>query len=146
MENEKKIRMLQMFYAGALADAVLRLGNEEVLNKVTEQKRQEQLNGGNARALQLGIRSPREVFEILPDLFGCANWSVEVKDGGFDAKATNCMLCAISKKLGAKSPCNIYCLDAMEGLVKGLDENAQYKVLSTLWNENECKVSVITEK
>jgi hypothetical protein len=34
----------------------------------------------------------------------------------------------------------------MEGLIKGLDENAEYNVISTLWNQNECKVVVKTER
>lgn len=146
MENEKKFKMLQMFYAGVLADSVLRFSKEGILEKVTTQKRQEQIAGGKVRVAQLGIKKPKEVFEILPEVFGCANWKVEENSDGFEATATNCMLCGFTKKLGTASPCNIYCLDAMEGLIKGLDENAGYEVLSTLWNDNECKVMVKTEK
>ena len=146
MENEKKLKMLQMFYAGALADSVLRLGKEGVLEKVITEKKQEQMEGGKMRAAQLGIQSPKEVFEVLPEIFGCANWNVLQTAEGFEAKATSCMLCALSKKLGTESPCNIYCLDAMEGMVKGIDENAEYKVVSTLWKENECKILVQTDK
>lgn len=144
MEDKKKIKMLQMFYAGGLADSVMRFGKEGILEKVTAEKRQEQIAGGKVRAAQLGIQKPKEVFEILPEVFGCANWKVEENDESFEATATNCMLCGIAKKLGTRSPCNIYCLDAMEGLVKGLDENAGYEVLSTLWDGNECKVVVKT--
>lgn len=146
MENEKKIRLLQMFYAGAMADSVFRLSKEGILDKVTTDKRHEQMAGGKVRAAQLGIQSPKEVFEILPEIFGCANWTAEETDEGITARATNCMLCALSRKMGADSPCNIYCLDAMEGMVKGLDDDAEYHVHSTLWNENECKVSVKTRK
>jgi hypothetical protein len=39
MENTDKIKMLQTIYAGSLADHVLRLGNEGVLKKVTDQKK-----------------------------------------------------------------------------------------------------------
>lgn len=146
MENEKKIKMLQMFYAGALADSVLRLGKEGLLEKVTKEKRQEQMMSGKVRAAQLGIQDPKEVFEILPEVFGCANWKVEEKSEGFEATATNCMLCTLSKKLGAQSPCKIYCLDPMEGLVHGIDEKSEFDVVSTLWNQNECKVIIKTDK
>ena len=146
MDNEKKIKLLQMIYAGALADSVLRLDTEGILLKVTAEKKKEQLAGGKLRAAQLGIQRPIQVFEILPEIFGCANWNTEQNNEGFKATATNCMLCGLSKKLGAGSPCNIYCLDAMEGLIKGLDENAGYNVISTLWSQNECKVVVKTER
>lgn len=146
MENEKNITLLQMFYAGAVADSVLRLSKEGVPDKVTTEKRHEQMAGGKLRASQLGIQSPKEVSEILTEIFSCANWIADETDQGFTARATNCILCALSKKLGADSPCNIYCLDAMEDMVKGLDEEAEYHFHSTLWNENECKVSVKTKK
>ena len=66
METEKKLKMLQIFYAGALADLVLRLGQGGLLKKVEEQKRNEQLLNGKVRAQQLGIQKPQDVFEILP--------------------------------------------------------------------------------
>jgi len=145
MESERKIKLLQMFYAGALADAVLRLGREGVLEKITAEKKQEQLANGKARAAQLGIQNPQAVFEVLPEIFGCANWTTDATDDGFKATATNCMLCALSKRLGAQSPCGIYCLDAMEGMVRGMDERADYQVLSTLWDGDTCQVMVKTK-
>lgn len=142
MELEKKNKILQMFYAGVLADSVLRLGREGILEKITEQKRKEQLASGKARAEQLGIQSAEQVFEILPEIFGCADWRVQINESGFDAEASRCMLCTIAKKMGAECPCHIYCLDAMEGMVKGLDPNAEFDVESTLWNGDKCRVSV----
>ena len=142
MDAEKKIKLLQTFYAGALADSVLRLGNEGILDKITEQKRAEQLLTGKLRAQQLGIVTEAQVFELLPEIFGCANWKVTAEETGFSAKATGCLLCAMCKKYNAKSPCHIYCLDAMEGLVKGVDPQAEYTVESTLWNGSCCKVTV----
>lgn len=145
MENEKKLKVLQRFYAGVLADSVLQLGNEGVLEKVALRKRNEQLATGKLRAQQLGISTPEQVFEILPEIFECANWKVEKNESGFDAQATNCMLCAMAKKIGAKSPCNIYCLDAMEGIVLGINPDSEYRVESTLWDSDCCKVKVIVK-
>ena len=142
MEDEKKLKTLQMFYAGALADAVLRFGKEEVLEKVTAQKKLEQLATGKIRAAQLDMQKPEEVFTKLAQIFGCANWQIEDNYNGFEAKATSCLLCGFAKKLGAPSPCNVYCLDAMEGLVKGIDDKAEYEVQSTLWDKTECRVRV----
>ena len=143
MELADKVRTLQAVYAGALADSVLRLGNEGVLEKVTLQKRNEQMLFGKSRAAQFGMTSPREVFEKLSELMGCADWSVSPdENGALSATATRCMLCAYAKKLGAESPCRIYCLDPMEGMVKGLDENEDFVVESTLYDGGQCVVQL----
>jgi hypothetical protein len=144
MEATEKVKTLQAIYAGALADSVLRLGREGVLEKVTQQKRAEQLAGGKARAAQLGITSAEEVFTKLSDLMGCADWRVSAnEDGkGFTAAASRCILCAFAKKMGTQSPCHIYCLDPMEGMVKALGANADYRAESTLFEGGECRVVV----
>jgi len=144
MEPTEKVRMLQAVYAGALADSVLRMGNEGVLEKVTQQKRMEQLRGGKVRAAQFGIQSTEEVFTKLADLMGCANWTISKNenDNGFTAIASKCMLCAMAKKLGAQSPCSVYCLDPMEGMIKGLEENASFDVQCSLYEGDACRVAV----
>lgn len=144
MEPAEKIKMLQVMYAGALADAVLRMGNEGVLEKVAEQKRSEQMTNGKGRATQLGIAKPKEVFTKLSALMGCADWTVSPGAGesGFTANASRCMLCAMAKKLGAQSPCRMYCLDPMEGMVKGLDGGASFEVQETLFMGRQCRVAV----
>lgn len=143
MEASEKVRVLQAIYAGALADSVLRLGNEGVLEKVTQQKKSEQLAGGKARAAQMGMMAPEEVFTKLSDLMGCANWTLEPKDdGGFTAVASRCMLCAMAKRMGAQSPCRIYCLDPMEGMIKGLSQEAGFNVQSTLYESSQCYIEI----
>lgn len=148
MKELEKVRVLQAVYAGALADSVLRLGNEGVLEKVTKQKRNEQLACGKARAAQLGIASPEEVFIKLSDLMGCADWSVaaDADGSGFSATATRCMLCSLSKRMGTQSPCRIYCLDPMEGMIKGLRANADFDVQSTLYEGSQCRVLIKDSK
>lgn len=142
MEMNQKVKLLQIVYAGALADSVLRMGKEEILEKVTSEKREEQMFTGKVRAAQFGIAKPEEVFLKCSELFGCANWTMECNSEGFTAEATHCMLCAMAKKTGAQSPCNIHCLDPMEGMVRGLDPNWTYDVKETLWSGEKCKVSV----
>lgn len=142
MELEYKAKLLQMVYASALSDSVLRMGREGVLEKVTSEKRAEQMLTGKARAGQFGISKPEEVFTKLSELFGCANWAIESEEEGFTAEATRCMLCAIAKKMGAPSPCNIHCLDPMEGMINGIDPDLAYDVKETLWSGQRCKVCV----
>jgi len=76
MDANKQVLMLQMAYAGALADAVLQLNKESVLINVTERKRREQLATGTMHAAQFGIAKPEEVFLKLAELFGCAQWEI----------------------------------------------------------------------
>lgn len=103
MGLEQKFKMLQMIYAGALTDFVLRMGKEGILEKVTLEKREEQMLNGKIRAAQFGIEKPEGVFLVLSDLFGCADWTVERNDEGIKAQATKCMLCAMAKKPGLKA-------------------------------------------
>ncbi|MGE5486030.1 MAG: hypothetical protein ACM3X4_13545 [Ignavibacteriales bacterium] len=142
MDLEKKTRLLEMFYAGVLADATLRFTREGILDKVTCEKREEQLATGKARADQLGITAPEDVFSRLSEVFGCANWSVTARPGGFAAEARACRLCALAKRMGSASPCNIYCLDPMEGMVKGLRPGSRFETKSTLWDGDACRIEV----
>ena len=145
MEDAKKLQMLRTFYAGALADSVLRFDRKGILEEVTAEKRREQLAGGKARAAQLGITDAQSVFDVLSGIFGCADWKTKATESGFTATASRCMLCAFAKKMGTQSPCSIYCLDPMEGMVKGLEEGAEFQVESTLWADGQCRVAVHTK-
>lgn len=144
MEPQDKVKILQATYAGVLADSVLRLGREGVLERVTKEKRAEQMASGALRARQMGVTTIEGIFETLSEIFGCANWTVE-KDpagDGFKATATRCMLCAIAKKMGAPQPCSIYCLDPMEGMAKGIDPDIRFNTESTLWDGDRCSVKI----
>ena len=143
MDTNKQVQILQMAYAGALADAVFQFNKENILDRVIERKRQEQIISGNLRAAQFGITTPEEVFLKLSQIFNCAQWDIiNQTAGGFNAQAVSCKLCAVARKIGAPSPCHLYCLDPMEGLVKAVKKDAVYLVKETLWNGNKCVVSV----
>ncbi len=142
MEIEKKLKSLQIMYAGVLADAVLQFEKAGIMEKVTADKRQSQFLTGKAGAASLGITKPEEVFTVLADIFGCANWRIIKEENGFTAEATNCMLCALAKKMNAPSPCWIYCLNPMEGMVKGLNPDLSYEVIETLWEGKSCRIEV----
>ena len=142
MENEAKIQILQFTYAGVLADAVLQMGREGVLGKVTQQKKKEQMLTGKMKAEKFGITQPEEVFLMLSEIFNCARWEIISEPGGFSAEAKACKLCGFAKKIGAQMPCNLYCLAPMEGMVKGLDGNLNFIVRETLWDGQKCKIEV----
>lgn len=142
VESDEKIRILQVAYAGALADAVLRMGRDGILPRVTEEKRREQMRTGRARAEQFGISGPEEVFSRLTEIFGCAIWDLTAEKGGFSAETRSCKLCAIAKKMGAPGPCDIYCLDPIEGMIRGLAPDAKFTVAETLWDGSKCRVEI----
>jgi len=144
MELFEKVKLLQAVYAGALADAVLRFGREGILEKITAQKELEQMAGGKVRAAQLGITTKEDVFFKLSDLMGCAQWKLEPdnESDGFTAVTSGCMLCAMAKRMGTASPCRIYCLDPMKGMIAGLDSEASFDVKSTLFDGCECRIKI----
>lgn len=144
MDPEKHIQFLQMAYAGVLADTLLQYEKEGVLVQITDRKRRENMASGKIRAAQFGINTPEEVFQKLGELFGCAIWSITGNSNGFTAQTRGCKLSAIAKKVGASSPCHLYCLDPMEGMVKALKENANFVVEENLWDGSRCSISIKT--
>lgn len=131
-------KLLQTVYAAQLAETAFHYSKYGILKEIEESKREYQLKNGAMKASQMGINFKEEVFTKLRDLFGCANWVVDNEKK--IAKATGCMLCSIAKKMGSEKPCNLYCLDPMEGMVKGLNSKSKFDVKTTLWESNECYV------
>ncbi|MGP8080295.1 MAG: L-2-amino-thiazoline-4-carboxylic acid hydrolase [Dehalococcoidales bacterium] len=143
MDTAKQVQLLQAAYAGALADTMLQFSKEGVIARVTERKHVEQMATGKQRLAAFGITKPEEVFLNLSEVFGCARWEITDKSAdGFVARSGSCKLCAFAKKLGAPSPCHLYCLDPMEGLMNAIAPAAVYKVEATLWEGNQCRVRV----
>jgi hypothetical protein len=139
---EQKVKTLQMYYSAALADSTLRYGKEGILDKITEQKRIEQVNNGSALAQMYSVKEPKQAFEKVQDMFGCADWVCEDIENGFTAVSKKCMLCVLSKKMGTYSPCQIYCLSPIEAMIKGVCPNAEFIIEKTLWDNDKCIVKV----
>ena len=139
---ERKIKALQMAYAGALADSVLRYSQFNILDRVCKGKRDEQMKTGAVLAARFGIKEPKQAFGNLQDLFGCADWVFEDTETGFTAVCGNCMLCALCKKMGTESPCLIYCLSPIEASIKGIKPDAQFELIKTLWDDTQCEVKL----
>ncbi len=142
MELEQKLKTLQIYYAAALADCTTRYGNEGILEKITEQKRVEQGKAGASLAERFGVKEPWQAFEKTQEVYGCADWVRVDTENGFAAVASNCMLCAISKKMGPHSPCQIHCLTPIETMLKAVAPNMEFIVEKTLWNGDQCSVKV----
>jgi len=142
MQNEKDIQLLQLTYAAVLADATAQFAKENVLQNVTQRRKAEQMAAGKMKAEQFGITSPAAVFTRLAEVFNCAAWEIRISEKKFVAETTTCKLYAIAKKLNAPAPCYLYCLDPMEGMVKGLNPHATFAVEETLWDGEKCRVLI----
>lgn len=151
MDSAQHIRILQMTYAAQLADAATQYGRAGIIDEVTAQRRAQRLAAGAAQAAQMGIAEPAAAFTTSAALFGCADWTVAQAptrgDGpaaGFVATAGRCMLSGMVKKAGGPSPCRLFCLDPIEGLVRGLAPDATVDVEETLFEGARCRVRVAT--
>jgi hypothetical protein len=143
MDTQQHLRLLQITYAAQLADAVRQYGQAGILERVTAEKREERRRTAAAQAAQLGITLPQAAFATSAELFGCADWTVtETGDASFDATATRCLLCAMVKKAGGPRPCHIFCLDPIEAMVRGLQPEARFEILETLYESDHCRVRV----
>jgi len=140
MDSEKKLQTLRKVYAGALADSVRHLGLAGVLEQVTAKKREEQLATGKAKAAAFGLEKPEDAFTRTASVFDCADWTTEPRPDGFQAVASRCVLCALAKAMKAPSPCRIYCLDPLEGMVRAMDPSLEFVTEETLYEGRCCSV------
>ena len=142
MQSERNIKLLQLTYAAVLVDTVSQMAKENILEKVTQRKKAEQKATGKMKAEQFGITSPESVFTRLAEIFDCAAWEIRNVKNELVAETKACKLCAIAKKIDSASPCYLYCLDPMEGMVKGINPDSTFTVEETLWDGKKCRVLV----
>jgi len=138
METEKKLKLLQLFYAGVLADST---GNYEkfgILPQVVEKKVAEQRIMAKGQLVQLGVHSAKELFEKFSEVFGCIKWNVEEYHDKLLASGDRCLLCAIAKKMDVTQPCYLYCINPFAALCEGLEPGWKLNVPETLWDGNKC--------
>jgi hypothetical protein len=142
MDLEHRVKILENAYVWLQVDSVRYFDKEGILEKVTEQKKKEQFALGKFQAERFGMQKPVDVFIRLPEVFNCAMWEIQGENNGFTAESKACKLCAIAKKMGSASPCRIYCLNPMEGMVKGISPESKFEVKETLWEGQRCRIEV----
>lgn len=138
MTETQLLKTLQLFYAGALVDAVRQYESHGILKAVTEAKRREQEAAAPGQLQRLGITTPEALFGTFSAIFGCAEWTTAHDGPVFRATARSCLACSIAKKLGAPSPCSISCVNPFTGLSKALPEPRKLEVKQTLWDGGAC--------
>jgi hypothetical protein len=146
MNTKQKLAVMQSTYAAALAEAVSTYGKLKVLDYVVEKKKERQAQTAPIVNKQMGVESIEDVFALLSDTFGCANWTVEKAVDGYVATATSCKLCALCKKMGDANPCRGWCLDPMAAMIAAVSHGQiseeQFIVKETLMDGDCCKVLI----
>jgi hypothetical protein len=140
MNETNSLKTLQLFYAGLMVDSASNFDHFGVLERVTAKKTREQALAAPGQLAQLGIRSPRELFESFASIFGCAQWEVTEKTGGsVTAETQTCLACAIAKKRGSGRPCELYCINPFHALAGSLSPAKSLHVEETLWTGGRCR-------
>ena len=142
MNDSQKLTVLQNIYVTVLADTVLQMGKQNVLKKVTEEKKAAQIKSGKMMTERFNLKKPEEVFLFFTEIFNCAKWEVYESNEKIIAECKNCKLCAMAKNLKAESPCDIYCLNPIEGMIKNINKDLSFDIKSTLWESNKCLVKI----
>jgi hypothetical protein len=138
MDETTRLKTLQLFYAGLVVDAARQYAKQGVLERVTEDKKAEQAAAAPAQLARLGIGTPEGLFATFTEIFGCADWKVEREGELVRARASNCLACALAKRLGAPSPCAISCVNPFQGLAAALPDPRELRVAETLWEGKAC--------
>jgi len=108
MNDNQSRKTLQLFYAGLMVDAASNFEHFGVVEQVTAKKAREQALAAPAQLTQLGIGSPKELFEKFSEIFGCARWELhETADGTMIAETRSCLACTIAKKRASGRPCEL---------------------------------------
>ncbi len=141
---------MQKIYAASIAENINIYQKLNVLDSVVEKKKQNQEQTASLMCQQLGIKSEEEVFKKMVEVFGCANWNVEKKENGYTAKATSCMLAALSKKMGGANPCYGWCLNPMIAMINivshGKVDIQNVSIESTLMEGDSCRIQIQIKK
>lgn len=138
--EDKRLKTLQLMYAGVLADAVANYSEFSILEEVTTKKQKEQLASAPMQLAQLGIKDPETLFDTFSSIFGCADWEVTKSEEGVRADCSSCLLAAISRKRGTQAPCRMFCINPFSAYSEALGYTME--VEKTLWDDDGCLFSL----
>jgi hypothetical protein len=139
---EQDLKILQLFYAGALADSVYHYNNAGILSMVTEKKAGHQTLTAASQLRQLKINTPEQLFELFSRIFGCIQWDVKTTSDEVIATGNHCLLCSLAKKMQTAQPCFIYCINPLKAMLNAMEPSYKLVVEHTLWDGNNCEFKV----
>lgn len=138
----KEHKILQLFYAGVLADSVRNYENAGILESVTEGKLLQQQRAAALQLKQLEIDSVESLFNNFSRIFGCIDWKVDSQEEEYRATGEKCLLCIIAKSMGTAQPCSIYCINPFKSFASVIGQGYKLSVKETLWNGSKCEFLV----
>ncbi|MFC1693013.1 hypothetical protein ACFL1R_05875 [Candidatus Latescibacterota bacterium] len=142
MNTDNHLFLMRNLYIGLLAETMARYAKAGILNEIEKEKKTLSLASGEKNAQMLGVTKPEEAFTKPASIVDCASWEISINRNGLKAVCVGCKLAAMCKKLETPSPCRMYCLNAIEGMIKALKPEAVFNVKSTLWSGKNCTVRV----
>jgi len=142
MNTDKHLFLMRNLYTGLLAETMARYAKAGILNEIEKEKKALSLASGEKNAQMLGVTKPEEAFTKPASIVDCASWEITGNRNGQKAVCSGCKLAAMCKKFGTPSPCRMYCLNGIEGMIKALNPEALFIVKSTLWSGENCTVEV----
>ena len=142
MNTDKHLFLMRNLYTGLLAETMARYAKAGILNEIEKEKKALSLASGEKNAQMLGVTKPEEAFTKPSSIVDCASWEISINRNGLTAVCVGCKLAAMCKKSETPSPCRMYCLNAIEGMIKALKPEAIFIVKSTLWSGENCTVGV----
>ena len=142
MTNEQHLSILRSLFTRLQAETMFRYAKAGILNDIEGDRIKLSLASGENSAQMLGVTRPEEAFTKPAAIVDCASWEISSNKNGLIAICVDCKLAAMCKKLETPSPCRMYCMSAIEGMIKGIAPQSEFNVHSTLWNSPSCKVEV----
>lgn len=142
MNTDEHLFLMRNFYTGLQAETMARYAKAGILNEIEKERKALSLVSGERNAKMLGVAKPEEAFTKPASIVDCASWEITGSRNSLIAVCNGCKLAAMCKKLETPSPCRMYCLNAIEGMIKALKPEALFNAKSTLWSEENCTVEV----
>ncbi|MGE5680766.1 MAG: hypothetical protein ACM34K_07790 [Bacillota bacterium] len=138
MKKKKRIKTLQLNYAGLMAEMVSLCDKYEILSSVLKQSSIEHKLAAPAKIVRYKLKAPEDVFKLYSELFGFAIWESETAPEGIIFSAKDCKLKSISKILNSAKPCELCCINPLKSLCDALKNNYNIEVKKTLWEDDQC--------
>ena len=135
---ENRLEMLQLLYAGLLAEAVSLFEQHGILDNITEQKLREEILSASARIKQLQLQTPEDIFSLHSSVIGFTDWNIEPMQNGFRITNSHCKLYAITKALDCANPCLLCCIHPLNALCEALNPKQTIIVETTMKDSNRC--------
>ncbi len=142
MEQEMKISTLRQIIIMQALDALENYERTGVLAEVTKMKRERDILSGEKKAELFGITKPEQFLVFNAELIECAIWDIKKENDDIVAIASSCKMCEQAKARELPSPCHLYCINPVDGVVQGVEGGYKLSVEETLWNGTECRFRI----